>query len=89
MINVEIYFSMIITTNKLISQKDKICLFSLLFSRFIIVEQSQVFNLRAAENSRLSAASFAAFTVADCNVCSVLSMSTQSGICYFYIFIEN
>ena len=43
-------------------------------SRFI-VEQSQVFNLRAAENNRSSAALFAAFyqkKLADHNVCSRL-----------------
>ena len=33
--------------------------------------RGQVFNLRAAENGRSSAALFAAFTVADCNVCSI------------------
>ena len=53
------------------------------------MERRQVFNLRAAENGRSSAALFAAFTVADCNVCSVLSPSTQSGIGYFYICVEN
>ena len=53
------------------------------------MERSHVFNLWAAENGRSSAALFAAFKVADCNVCSVLSTSTQSGIGYFYIFIDN
>ena len=74
MINVEISLSNKLT-NKLISQGGKIFC-SLLFSRFIIVEQRQVFNLRAAENGRSSTALFVAFTVADCNVCLVLSTST-------------
>ena len=39
------------------------------------VERNQVYNLRAAENNRLSAALFVAFyqeKLADCNVCSRL-----------------
>ena len=88
MINVEISFSMIITTNKLISQEGKVCLFFALLSLHYCGTETG-FNHRAAENGRSSAALFAAFTVADCNVCSVLSTSTQSGIAYFYIFFEN
>ena len=50
------------------------------------MEWRQVFNLRAAENGRSSAALFAAFTVADCNVCSVLRTFAQksSNIDFFY-----
>ena len=87
MIKVEISFSIINTTNKPISQEGKICLFYAFLS--LPCGKEQVSNLRAAENGRSSAALFAAFTVADRSVCSVLSTSTQSGIGYFYTFIEN
>ena len=55
-------------------------------SRFI-VERSQVFNLRAAENNRSSATLFAAFyqkKLTDRNVCSRLL-----NLVFFYFFIEN
>ena len=91
----------IIITDKLISHAKKAklgcsLLMSVTYGQIteplsLIVERSQVFDLRAAENDRSSAALFGAFSRRSLqtghNVCSVLIASTQSGI--FIFLIEN